>query len=375
MGRQKPGAILRDILACASMRIRLIFQDRLSCVLLLATAFVFAAVFGGLNLAAADNSVIHIGVVDEDDSKTSRRLLSSLCETEQLSVHTGTRRELEQELYDGYISGLFIISRGYGEKIDRGSTERLVTVVGAEDDKVSVLLADIFAGAMLYDICAAKGTLEYQGVSLHDNAAAGDIYGKKLAELADDEALRYTFDVSFIEGSGGDAGTVSSSIIYRQLIGAMMAMLFSLVAFILCVTICSERERGICGRRRLAAIRTAWVRTGDFCALYAVMASVCVVSCAAIVLTGDYADGEKTKVFFNLLLTALIYSFIMNLIFYCASLVPWSVNANTAFGSAVIITFGVCGFLYVFRGIVGADISAFEYIPNCIYIGEMAKIL
>ena len=93
------------------LRLAICLKDRAAGICYLVSAVVIVCLLLGLSEAGEERSAVPIGLVNRDDSRESEELAESIKKNSALYVYTGTEKELEDRLLDGYINSIFIISQ------------------------------------------------------------------------------------------------------------------------------------------------------------------------------------------------------------------------------------------------------------------------
>ena len=145
-----------------TLRLKLLLSDRIATVCYALCAVVMLSVFFNMNLHASDNSKVPMGLLCESDSPVAVRLRDRLLGSDALRVTEGTMDELEELLMDGYIGSIFVIGDDYEEKLREGVREDLIKVISPSDDTSSIIVQDIVAGYMMYDVCFFRTYDEYR---------------------------------------------------------------------------------------------------------------------------------------------------------------------------------------------------------------------
>lgn len=344
------------------LRIKLLLTDRTAVVTYIVCAIIMALFLGSLNLHAEERSSVPVGLICEDRSDKAQRLKNEICGLEALYVYEGDFEYLEGLLFDGYITCIFVINEGYGERIEAGSVKELITVYSAAEDKTPVILSDIVAGSMLYDICFEKSLNMY--LELENPVLSGEEYREYSLSLAENPQFEYSFEIDYREPVTGDSETtITNGIIYRQMIAGMLAMLMSLLAFTGFNGIGAEHQKGIRKRIKLSGGCRPLRSLGECLAVTLYLMPL-------IVLTAVFFGSP------GIFLVNLLFVMIMSLIFYCAAALFRTTAAYQLAGAVIVILFGAAGFVSVFSGMTGIEsLEALNILPNSMYIEYFCRFL
>ena len=337
------------------LRLAICLKDRAAGICYLVSAVVIVCLLLGLSEAGEERSAVPIGLVNRDDSRESEELAESIKKNSALYVYTGTEKELEDRLLDGYINSIFIIREDYGLNVRNGVTEELLEVISGEDDKVSVVVADIIAGSMLYDICRSKAYKMYK----KQEGKAGksrEEYAEYVLATAQKPDFQFAFDLEYIDANNGKIAenAVTNGMIYKQMIAGMLAMLLSLISFASCNGICAEYENG--ARRRLKNLPCSkfLINLFDFFGIF-------VYTLPLGIISGLLLNGVK-----GMLLSIAYLAFMCPVCLLLSNLCK-KTEAYQLSGAVVIIALGVFGFVSVFMGLIGG-VGFAAYTPNALFI-------
>ena len=178
------------------LRLKILLKDRTADICFIICTGVMLCLLIGLKSVSEERSAVPIGLVVEDDSPEALELAENIKKTVSVYVSEGTREELEERLLDGYLNCIFIIDKGYGERIRNAETEDLVTIISGDDDRMSVIIGDIIAGHMLYDVCLNKGFRLYSSLPKEDKLDWYE-YRNYVLQLKEDPTFAFTFNVTY----------------------------------------------------------------------------------------------------------------------------------------------------------------------------------
>lgn len=351
------------------LRLRLLMCDRVAGVMYILCSAVIAFVLLNLNIHAQDSSRIPIGIEDDCGTQITQRLISDISTNETLKVYTGTFEELNLLLKDGYLNCILRISPDYEEKVRRGDQEGLITVFTPKDDTSSVIVQDIVAGYMMYDICFFKGYDDY--VKLPDIGADKltlSEFSDYVLKLKNNPMYEFNFDISYVdvESSGVQETEVTNALIYKQIIAGLNALLLMLMVLCGCNSVASEGESGINKRRSILTSSKALRFIQETAAVFTYMLPVMILS--------------SFTVFSELGIRGTLYLFCLNAVFTFGAVLVFmtiariirSASAYQLVGTVLSTVLGVCGFVSVFSGVLG--MNYFEYTPVAGYISFFMKL-
>lgn len=365
--------MLKSLSVQALLRLRLFLQDRMTVLVLAVSALVFFFCMADMNQGAQELASVPVGLVDLDGSKKSEELAARLDALEALTVKRGTYEELRALMEEGGIRCILEIREGYGEGLYAGKSKKLINVYYEEDDRVATIVTDIVAGEMMYDICQAQAYLAYEELPAGEKGKfSRQEYEAYAASLIGGEDFDFAFEFRFVDGGHTERENgIKNSLFYRQVIGAVAALLFSLLQMSALAGVCMERERGICQRRRLAGVTGTAEMLGSMlaCAVLSVLLAAVFAVCVA-------AGVGEWKKFFPVFWTSVLFSVMMALVYYILARTLPGLLAYQVAGTAVLAVFGICGFCSIVEGILFPEFPEwFHFLPNCMYLRRLLGIL
>ena len=225
--------MVKDIRVEFRLRFRLFFKDRATVAVLIISMLFFLFAMGQFNTGAEERASIPVGVAAGEDTKEVRALIDRLCGLEAFYIVEGSLEELLEQLSNGYKQCVFEIREGYADKISKGRSRNLIAVYHPKGDEVSSILSDIVAGEMMYEICLAQGYKEYESLPEGEKEKyTRQEYEEYTASLIKNDSFDFAFQFRFVDTAGGEREDgVKNSLLYRQAITAVAAMMLGLVPF------------------------------------------------------------------------------------------------------------------------------------------------
>lgn len=343
-----------------ALRIKLCLKDVTACICYVVSAVVLVCLLMGLDSAGEERSAVPVGLVCYDSGTEAASLVEAVTTNPALYVYQKDRSELEDMLLEGYVNSIIVINEEYSLNVRNGMTDGLIEIISGEDDKISVVVGDIIAGSMLYDICMNKGYKMYlkQEGNLGKSREEYKKYVLATSELPD---FTFGFELEYRDANNGllEEKSVTNGMLYRQMIAGMLAMLLSLVSFAACNGICSEYESG--SRRRLKNLPIgSFVLNGfDFLGVF--------VYTLPLGLSAGYLLGGIKGM-------AVCSVYLLFICFVCIVLsnLCKKTDAYQLVGAVLIVALGVCGFISVFSVFVGGG-EYLRYTPNAVFINYFLR--
>lgn len=363
--------VLSEIHTVCFHALRLLFKKKQTLLVFAFSLLFFLLLLFFLEEAKEEKSVVFIGVVDEDQTESSKTLAERIRACEVFGVTEAPFEELLAMLQEGELTAVFVIRKGYEEALVRGEERRLLTMYEA-DGRGLPLLADIVAGEMMYDICTAKGFLAYEEVmeqaGREDEMLSQEAYAAYVMGFLTKEEFDFSFQVEYIDREGRNTGIPEQTVIYMQVIFAVLAMLLgflSIYAVVPYADFCHGRAA-----KRMCVL--------PFCRLsvpigsgFAALLSVLLFGTAAVFLFSLKNALSFSAVFQMFLYTAAYGSGIVIITMLSAKL--WKRGESyQLFMLAVVVVFGAAGCFHIAGGLL-PQMDWLGLVPNSMYIKAMIR--
>ncbi len=337
------------------LRLKICLKDRTAGICYLISAIVMLALLLSLDSAGEERSAIPVGVVVNDDSPEARNFVEGMKNTPSVYVNEGSLEELKEKLLDGLLNCIFVIDEGFGEKIRMGFPDEIITVISGEDDRMSVILSDITAGNMIYDICVNKTYKAYLALGA-ENKKSRDEFMKSMDKEKEDSSYDFTFDVKYenVSSKKLEEKQITNGMIYKQMIAGMLAMLLCLIAFVSCNCFCLEYESGIATRLKELPGKRVSFEIMDFLGIF-------VYTLPLSLVAGFLLSDIKGVI------CSIVYLLVMCILCTFVSKLIKRTESYQIAGAVLVIGLGVLGFVSVFSGIIGGP-EFLKYTPNAFYI-------
>ncbi|MBR3483272.1 MAG: hypothetical protein IKH42_01220, partial [Lachnospiraceae bacterium] len=275
--------------------------------------------------------------------------------TPSLYVYEESLDDLKELLLDGYVNSIFIVEEGYGDRVRNKDVDDLVTVISGKDDQMSVMISDIVAGAMMYEICLNKSYRLYKD-SLPTNALDKQQYSDYIRKLYDSNDFAFNFEAVYKDPKVKkiEERQVTNGMIYKQMIAGMLAMLLCLMAFVSCNCFCMEYENGVAYRLESFPGSGIPKEIMDFLGIFMYTLPLSIV--AGLL----FADIKAV-------IASIVYLLILCALCTFISKAVKKTESYQLVGAVLVIGLGVLGFVSVFSGLIGGP-EFLKYTPNAIYI-------
>lgn len=361
------------------LRLKALFADKITCMILVITGLIFLLIINSLSFHAGDRSSIPVGILDLDQSSSTKELVKNLQEVPSLYVYEGTEKELRELLQKNEIKAYFILHSGYEDRIRAGKTDGLIAMNFMEGDESAKILSDIVAGEMLYKICQYKGFRRYASLEQQDG---GNTFGR----LTTEEYMEYTdlflsmrefdfaFDIKMIQISDPNRDEeIPNSILYLEAVWGITAMLLSFLAMVMTAGMVFEKEQGIRQRAKIALIKPYVLDFSHFGAVFSILSLLAVLICLSLSRQiPNFIPAQAVRIF---LLTEM-FAVVMVLWFGLLAKLAGTTGKYQTMGIVSVLIFGFFGFVPLIAGFLAKDIlNISKFIPNCWFIKEFTDII
>lgn len=374
------------------LSLKLLFRDQGTLILFFVSVLCFFLICNSLNQAADTKSKIPIGIVNLDTidsngviipSDASSSLICNLNKVEAFRVILGDFDELKKRLSQNEIYCFYVIESGYEKKIKASELTHLITVYRKKGDDSVPLLSDIFAGEMINQICIEKSASRYASLFKEDKWGAKESYLQYVNDLKEREDILFRFDIELsdielnnTEFSNTEHKTniyekLETSLLYRQIVAGIFAILLSFLIMFSYTYVCMEREQGLQKRLKLTVAKKGTAELGWMISvlLLAMVLSIVFVSCVC------YSIGLP-QVFFKLLCLSFLFALMIAFIFAFISKVVTHFLGYQLVGALVVFVLGASGFLSMIVGILNTDfLNVFKFTPNGWFIEKFVDII
>lgn len=364
---------------------KLLIRDKITVAVLILASVCFLLICATLNFSAEDQSRIPIGLANLDleeiqgeevATKVSQELVDHVLKSSTFRVVLGEVDTLIEAMDNGEIDVLYVINRGYQKRINNGSSTRLITVYKSAQNESAALLSDIFAGEMMDQVCLKKSLLTYQKLDFDGYKQLETVeYIDYLKQMIDEDEFKFSFNVKLVDikvaSPANNYEKLENSVIYRQIVAGIFAMLLSFAVLFSFTYVCMEKEQGILRRKQLALSNKVAELIGTLSAVVVTTGILCLIFVSCICY---YA--KVNGAFWPLLLLSIQYVCFMAVIFMLLVKVTSGVLSYQMIGAVMILIFGLLGFVTMVNGIVFKDfISVLENNPNGWFIREFVDII
>jgi hypothetical protein len=368
------------------MRIKLIFQDKMTSFVLIISSILFLLIITFLSNSAEERSSIPIGLLNLDKSDSSNQLVTDLKGVPAFYIYEDKEEKLKDLLYDEQISAYFVIEEGYEKAIQVGRNIDLVTMYYLEGSQSSKILSDIFAGEMLYKMSLYKSLYLYnslkqnQEINEHNEIhfMNDDEFINYMNQLIDKKDFDFAFDIKMIHVKSGSLSvgnnTSNNAILYQQVIWGILGMVLSfIILFIGGAGLIQEKELGIDKRLKLVNSHPFWK---DCNYLLIMLMITGILSTIIIFIIGLRLPEFTAMDGLNLFILNCLFVGVVGAGFLLITKFIRKLGMYQLVGVITILFMGICGFLSVVKGLIPIYVlNLLKFTPNNWFIQGFTDII
>jgi ABC-2 type transport system permease protein len=364
------------------LRFKAFFSDKVTALIFFITVIFLMLIINNLTFHAEDRSSIPVGILDLDQSGSSKQLIEDLKKVPSLYVYQGREKDLREKMLKNEIKAYFILNPGYEKMIQAGKTHKLIVMKYLRGDQSAKILSDIVAGEMMYKICQYKSFNKYS--SLGQKAGNGD--ENRFVKLTDKDYLDYTdayltspdfdfaFDIKMVQVANPDTDNhIPNSVLYLKAVWGITAILLSFLVMVMLSGLVSENESGIRRRVKVAQIKPYMLDLSYFGVAFTVIALVGGALCFSLLKQiPDFSLMQDIRAF----LLTLLFGTVMILWFGFLGKMAGTTGKYQIIGTGCVLIFGLFGFLPMILGLLKAgNLIIAKFTPNSWFIDEFTDII
>jgi ABC-2 type transport system permease protein len=321
-------------------------------------------------------SSLPVGVVDYDNSNSSKQLVFGLQKVETLRIIEADEVKLQKLLLDEMITSIFVIEEGYEKKIKSGNLMEIITMYYKKDNKSASILSDIIAGEMIYPVCYYKALRYYEQIPFGENkltVAAYESYMDKLVGSSKDFDFAFRLVYEIPGGKAESGQKLSNSVLYNQFIFGILGILIAFIAMFLLSGIVRDKENGVEIRLRISRFQLLKRDLGDMLALFVAEGCVAVLFAGIVCYQLQAKDG---LLWISIYLLLILNAFVIGTVLLLIEKIIKRIHIYQVVSSLLILLSGGLGFYRLLTGFYQsyAD-NMIKIIPNSWFIQGFTDII
>ena len=365
-----------DILQLFKLRMKLIFTDRTTLFVLILSVFLFAWMLQVLSVSASGQSAIPIGIVDYDQSDSSRELIADLKTVPALRIVNEDEKKFHKLLLDEMITSYFVIKQGYEQNLKSGNLDEIITMYYVKDNKSASVISDIVAGQMMYPAGFYKSYNTYEKLSWDRKKHTFKEYEAYMNQLMKtSKDFDFAFQMNFVnpDKSEKNAESISNSILYNQFIFGILGILISFIGMFIMSASVSEKEMGVNQRLNISKFQRI---KQDFGNLIALIFTEGIIAGIFTALIYSRLHIQNALLWISIFYLIMLYSIALGGVFLLlAKFIRHTTGYQLVCSIAILITGGM-GFYHMLSGFYQSfPGSMIKFIPNNWFIQGLTDII
>lgn len=362
----------REVWLAMGYSLKLLLKGKKTLILLTAGVVVLVAMLLSMDEVKEEKSKISIGMVDDDNTEFSRQVIAAMGELELYEVTTGNEEELVELLQQGELSAVCVLKKGFASSVERGKTNKLVTIYETADGG-ALLVGDILAGVMMQEICMAKSyqtLVSYEKKTGKETTLSLEEYRNYVEELLAAGETEFSFDVTYLSAENKSVGKPSQSLIYEQAIFAVFALMAGILAVYAVLPFRQLRYGRVAAKLKTLPVHGSALYIGSAMGAFVIPAVFGVVFLACFSVRNEL---EASQIISLLICTAVYVCVIVCMMLLAA----YGIQSQTVYQMgmlAMIFVFGICGLVSLVDGLLLPE-GTVTWVPNGWYVRRMTELL
>lgn len=363
---------IKEVWLATVQSLKLLLRGKQTLILLLGGMAVLVAMLLCMDDAKEEKSRIRIGIVNEDDSSLSEKIVREMKQLDLYEVAEGSLEELLEQVKEGELAAVCVLKEGFSDSVEKGKTNKLVTLHESENGS-ALLLGDILAGVMMQEICTAKA---YQELVKYDKKTGREVslsaaeYQEYVARLMEEEGAEFSFEVTYVSPDREVMEKPSQSLIYEQAIFAVFALMAGLLSVYAVLPFRRLRHGRLAGKVKTLPLSGGAIYFGS------ALGAFFVPACFGICFLGCYHMRNEVELskFISLLVCTMVYICVIVCLMLLAA---YGIKSQTVYQMgmlAMILIFGVFGLVSLVDGLLLPE-GTVTWVPNGWYVRKMTEIL
>lgn len=337
----------KDFLAILHLNYKLIFRNKGVWISLIIAILLFFLVIQPLAGSVEESSHVPIGIVDYDNTTSSKEFVQRLKKIQVLSLYEQEQASLEEKRAEGLIAAYFVLQKGFSEKILDGDVKEFIELHPGQSKGLANMVADIVAGEVMYDICRAKVLMLYKELLFQYDLPNEIELVKYMDQIKEQKEFQFRFDIEMVDLKSSDnlEYNIENSLIYKQVVIALISILFSFLALFFVCSIMKYNSKEVKDRRQLTHMNKYVILLGDFLAVFTILGALSVATSFCIYYL---LQKEQIEVLLYLFGVQLLFHAFISILFLMLGKIVRSEQLLQFVGAFFVLILGgagVVGFL------------------------------
>ena len=348
-----------------------LFSGKKTVILLVSGLVVLIAMLMGMEEAKEEKSKIRVGMADQSNTELSSMVVQAMQQKDLYDIVTGTEAELVERLKNGEMAAVCVMKKSFADNLAKGKTKNLVTLYETSEGS-ALLLGDVLAGTMMQEICTAKGyqmLLKYQKKTGMEATLSAEEYKEYVENVLAEGGTEFSFEVTYVTANQEETKKPSQTILYRQAIYAVFALMTGLISVYAVLPFRYMRHGRLAQRIKTLPVHQSAVFAGS------ALAGLFVPFCFGILFL--VCLYYKNRMEFSEILSLLVCTVVYICVIVCMMLfAAYIIKSQTVYQMgmlAMILIFGVFGFISVVDGLLVPEGTA-VWVPNGWFVRKMTEL-
>lgn len=361
----------KEIVLVFRQSVRMLFRNFYIIILILLGTVLLGAMLFCMDTAKEEKSKIAVGIADEDGSAMSCAVVKKMSQMELYLVVTGEEKALTEQLQAGKLSAVCVLKDGFEKDVQRGKTSNLVTIYETKEQNAP-LFGDILAGAMMQEICMAKGhqkLLDYEEKTGREIKTSAAEYQQYIEKLLSENDIDFSFEITYVD-AGKRVEQPTAAMLYEQAVFAVFALMLGLLSVYAVLPFRSFRHGRLAERLQTVPLSQSAVYLGS------ALGALVIPLIFSICFLSGFCIKNKMGIlhFLSILICTLVY---ICVIVGMMLMIAYGIHSQTVYQTgmlAMILVFGVLGLVSLVDGLLLPE-GVCEWIPNGWYVRQVIELL
>lgn len=362
---------LKEAVLTMNHSLKQLFSGKKTVILLVSGLVLLIAMLMGMEEAKEEKSKIPVGIADQSNTELSAMVTGAMQQKDLYDIVLGTEAELVERLKNGELAAVCVMKKSFATNLAKGKTKNLVTLYETKEGS-ALLLGDVLAGTMMQEICTAKGyqmLLKYQKKAGMEETLSAEEYKEYVNQVLAEGGTEFSFEVTYVTANNEETKKPSQSVLYRQAIYAVFALMTGLLSIYAVLPFRQMRHGRLADRLKTLPVHQSAVYTGSALAglFMPLVFGVLFLACLY------YKNRMEFYEIISLLVCTMVYICVIVCMMLLAAYIIKNHTIYQMGMLAMILIFGIFGFISVVDGLLVPEGTA-VWVPNGWFVRKMTEL-
>ena len=362
---------VKETLLVMQYSLKLLLAGKRTIFLLISGLVILVTMLMSMEEVKEEKSKISVGIADQSSTELSAMVIEAMQQKDLYEIVLGREDELVEYLKNGKLSAVCVLKRSFADNLIKGKTKNLVTVYETKDSN-ALLLGDVLAGTMMQEICTAKGyqtLLKYQKKAGKKESLSLEEYRNYVKNVLTEGGTEFSFDITYVNQQNEESDKPSQSILYQQAIYAVFALMLGLLSVYAVLPFRKMKHGRLAERITTLPVYGSSVYAGSALAGLLVMFAFAV----SFLICLYWKNRMEISEIFSLLICTMVYVCVIVCLMLFAAYIIKNHTVYQMGMLAMILLFGVFGFISVVDGLLVPEGTA-VWVPNGWFVRKMTEL-